>query len=141
MNIFAQYQIDIPIKYQDQIKSYVSTGGTGSSKANTPFLRQVDFWYMALVVAFNKGFEPVVEKETYNAVTAEILSRNDYRIHHMQLIALAHFQDPSVLAEPRKVLDYCLSLANAGIPYVISILQSPDNLPMWNIFDEIEDMC
>jgi len=95
---------------------------------------------MALCLAFHKGLTPMKEKDTYNAITAEILSRNPYRITQMQMIALSVSGEPSVLLEPKKMLDICSNLANAGIPVLISILSDTEATPLWNIYYELEDL-
>lgn len=139
-NIFAQYPIVMPIAFQDSIKKFVGTGGYESSKENAPFARQVDFWFFSLCYAFNKGLTPVKEKDTYNAVQAEILSRDPSRIGQIQLIALSVTKNPETLKNPREMLDIAISLANAGIPNVLSILQDTDSTPLWNLFSEVEEL-
>ncbi|MDN7124871.1 hypothetical protein J6I90_08250 [Pseudidiomarina sp. 1APP75-32.1] len=140
-NIFAQYQIDMPKAYQEKIKNFVSTGSQSQSRENAPFDRQIDFWFMALCLAFNKGLTAVKEKETYNAITAEILSRNPYRVTQMQMIALSVSMDPNILLEPKRMLDICVGLANAGIPLLINILSDTEATPLWNIYYELEDIA
>lgn len=139
-NIFAQYQIDMPKIYQDKIKNYVATGGQNQSRENAPFERQIDFWFVSLCLAFQKGLTPMKEKETYNAITAEILSRNPYRITQMQMIALAVSGEPNILLEPKRMLDICIGLANAGIPVLLNILADTEATPLWNIYYELEDL-
>lgn len=138
-NIFAQYQIEMPKIYQDQIKRYVSTSGQNESRENAPFERQVDFWFMALCIAFNEELTPIKEKETYNATTAEILSRDNFRITQMQMIALAMTQTEEILLEPKKMFDTCIDLANAGIPKLLGILGDTEASPLWNIYYQLED--
>lgn len=140
-NIFAQYPITMPSNYQESIKNYVSTGSKNQSRENSPFNRQIDFWYMALCLAFNKGLEPIKEKETYNFITGEILSRDSFRISQIQMIALSIKQDVNILNSPKEMLDICINLANSGIPLLLSILNNTDASPLQNIFDELEDLC
>ena len=140
-NVFAPYQITMPSSYQDSIKNYVSTGTRSQSRENAPFNRQIDFWYMALCLAFNKDLTPIKEKETYNAITAEILSRNSFRPVQMQMIALSTTNNEEILNAPKEMLDICINLANAGIPLLLSILNDPDATPLQNIFDELESLC
>lgn len=139
-NIFAQYQIEMPKVYQDRIKNFVSTGSQNQSKENSPFERQIDFWFMALCLAFNKGLLPSKEKETYNAITAEILSRNPFRISQMQMIAIATTEDPNILLEPKKMLDICIGLANSGIPLLLEILSDTESSPLWNMYYYLEEL-
>lgn len=140
-NIFAQYQIEMPKSYQDKIKNYVSTGSQNQSRENAPFDRQIDFWFMALCLAFNKGLTPAKEKDTYNAITAEILSRDKHRIIQVQMIALSITEDPNVLLEPKKMLDICINLANAGIPMLLDILSDTEATPLWNMYYELEEIA
>ena len=139
-NIFAQYPIQIPARYQEKIKTYSETGSSNQSRENSPFNRQIDFWYMALSLAFNKGLTPVPEKETYAPITGEILSRNPFRIAQMQMIAIAQKESVEILNNPKEILDCCVELANAGIPYLLSLLDDTDATPLQNIFDELETL-
>jgi hypothetical protein len=139
-NIFAQYQIEMPKVYQDKIKNYVSTGSQSQSRENVPFDRQIDFWFMALCLAFKKGLTPIKEKDTYNAIAAEILSRNPHRVTQIQMIALTTSNDPNILLEPKKMLDICIGLANAGIPTLLNILSDTEATPLWNMYYELEEL-
>lgn len=140
-NIFAQYPITMPSNYQESIKNYVSTGTQNQSRENAPFNRQIDFWYMALCLAFNKGLIPIKEKNTYSPITGEILSRNSHRVAQIQMIALSVSNKAEILQKPKEMLDICIELANVGIPLLLSILNDPDATPLQNIFDELEDIC
>jgi hypothetical protein len=139
-NIFAPYPIVMPSKYQDKIKTYSETGTQNQSRENSPFNRQIDFWFMALCLAFNKNITPVPEKDTYAPITGEILSRNPHRIAQMQMIAIAEKGTVDVLNNPKDILDCCVELANAGIPYLLSLLDDTDATPLQNIFDELENI-
>lgn len=140
-NIFAQYPIEMPKAYQEQIRNFVSTGSQNQSRENSPFDRQIDFWFMALCLAFNKGLTPMKEKNTYNAITAEILNRNPHRIAQMQMIALAETEDPNILLDPKRMLDLCVGLANAGIPMLLKTLSETEATPLWNIYYELEELA
>jgi hypothetical protein len=137
-NIFAQYSILMPLGFQDKVKGFVSTGSIGGSRENTPFDRQVDFWFMAVCLAFRKKLPPVKASKTYNATTAEILSRDPHRVIQLQMIALSISGDEEVLLKPKEMFDICSNLANAGIPYLIAILSDTEELPLWNLYTELE---
>ncbi|WP_139460218.1 hypothetical protein [Aeromonas veronii] len=136
-NIFSSFSINMPLVYQEKIKNFVS-GSIKQLNENKPFERQVDFWYLALCLAFSKGLEPHKEKDVYTAVTAEILSRDPYRIIHLQMIALSSSEDVNILLKPKEMFDICCGYANAGIPLLISILSSPDTSPLWALYEELE---
>jgi hypothetical protein len=140
-NIFAQYQIEMPKAYQEKIKNYVATGSQNQSRENAPFNRQVDFWFAALCLAFNKGQTPSKISETYNAITAEILTRDPTRVTQIQMIALAVTKEPQILLEPKKMLDIAIGLANSGIPLLLDILADTEATPLWNVYYELEDLA
>ena len=137
-NPFAAYNIEIPKKYAEDIKKYCKTGGGRVTYEFAPFNRQVDLWYFAFIYAVKKGLNPVIEKETSNITPAIILSGDPHRIDHIQLTYLAITNSIKELANHRKVFDYALSMANAGFPYVLQLLNNPDDRPLWAILDEIE---
>ncbi|MNE71647.1 hypothetical protein D3C80_1675410 [compost metagenome] len=132
----------MPIAYQERIKRFCSTGSAmKESPEYVPFERQVDLWFMALTLAVNKNLEPIVCKDTYNATSAGILSNDSYRALLMQMIAISHYDDVSVLSDQRKVFDLCISYANAGIPYLLDVLESDDTSPMWSLLEEVEKLA
>jgi hypothetical protein len=137
-NSFANYQITIPSKYQDKVKKYCRTSGTGVDIFNAPFKRQVDLWFVALCISFKEGLLREKIKDTYNATTAAILSNDQYRIHLMYLIALTDTKDETILTDSKAVFDICSEYANAGIPYVLELLDDPDQKPIWNMYDYLE---
>lgn len=137
-NPFSGYNIDIPKKYDEQVRRFSATGGGNKSREISPFDRQVDFWFCAFVLAIKKGLSPVEEKETYNAVSASILSSDSYRTTYIQAVYLAITKDIEGLANHRKVMDFALARANAGMPVLIQILDDTEQRPLWNILEEIE---
>lgn len=137
-NPFSGYNIEIPRKYDEQVRRFCATSGGNRSREISPFDRQVDLWFCAFAFAMNKKLNPVEEKDTYNAVSASILSTDSYRVAYIQAAYLAVTQDLEGLANHRKVMDFALNMANAGIPFIIQILDDTEQKPLWNILEEIE---
>lgn len=137
-NPFAQYDIEMPRSYKDKIATFCTTGSVKRSKIRAPFYRQVDFWYAAFLIAVKRGLEPVHERDTYKVTPASILSTNAWRVPHIQAAYLVLTQNVSGLAENRKIFDFALSMANAGIPSLIQLLEVDDDDPMWALLDESE---
>jgi hypothetical protein len=136
-NPFASFEIRIPIKYQESVKKYCRTGNRETPES-APFERQVDFWFMAFLIAVNKQFEPVKEQDTYNATAAHILDSK--QVNFMQLVVLGITEKFEILADDRTVFNYCLELANAGIPHLIQVLSDADDRPLWAILSEVESL-
>lgn len=140
-NPFANYSIHMPAVFQERIKRFCSTGtGIKESPEYVPFERQVDLWFMSLMLAVQKGIAPESHKDTYNATSAGILSTDSYRTLLMQMIAVSHYQDVEVLTDPRKIFDLCMSYANAGMPYLLDILESVETAPIWSLLDSLESI-
>ncbi|PCH97741.1 MAG: hypothetical protein COB83_00910 [Gammaproteobacteria bacterium] len=137
-NSFANYQIALPSKYQEKIKKYSRTGGSEGDTFNSPFKRQVDLWFMALCISFKEGLIKEKVKDTYNATTAAILGNDSYRIHLMYLVALSDTKDEQILTDPKAIFDICSEYANAGIPYLLELLDDPDQKAIWNLYDYLE---
>lgn len=139
-NPFAGFDIDIPKKYQEEIKRFCQTGGSSGSYTIRPFERQVDFWYLAFVYAVNKGLTPKAESETYHPIQGHILS--DERVTHILLVYFSSKKmDISVLSEYRQAFNFAINMANAGIPHLLQILNDPEGDPLWNLLDALESQC
>jgi len=142
-NPFAAFQIEIPKVYQDSVKKFCRTGEGGREKWNplfAPFHRQVDFWYMAFLIAVKKELPPEKVADTYNATLAHILSTDPKRVDFMRLVVLGITGDFNVLANDKEIFNYCLGLANAGIPHLIEVLNDQDDRPLWAILEELEKL-
>lgn len=139
-NPFASYNIEIPNMYKDNIHKYCQSSGNKNTVMYSPFERQVDLWFIAFLYAVNKKLTPEKVSDTYNATTAAILSSDPSRINTIQLSVLGLTKDIDYLKDPRRVFDYCLGLANAGIPYVIQALSDPEDSPLFSLTDLLESL-
>ena len=140
-NPFAGFNLEIPNKYRESVLNFSQTGGNKKSPEFAPFKRQVDFWYTAFLLGIAKGLDPEPDSDTYNATQGTIFSSEPYRIHHMQLAYLGRIGSIDSLADSRKVFDFCLGIANAAIPHLVSVLSEPDDRPLWSLFDELEGLA
>jgi hypothetical protein len=138
-NPFSNFDIEMPKKYDEQIRVYCMTGGAGKSREQSPFDRQIDFWYCAFLLAVKHKLSPVLEKDTYKVIAGTILGTDSYRITHIQAAYLAITEDFDGLADNRKVFDFALTMANAGIAKLLQVLGDTDQKPLWNILDEVEN--
>jgi hypothetical protein len=138
-NPFASFNIEIPKQYAELVKKYCKTGSNQDSFEHAPFERQVDIWYFAFIYALKKGLSPKQEKDTSNITPASILSNDSYRISHIQLAFIGYNKSIDDLANHRKVFNFALDMANAGLPYVLNIIKNDDQRPIWNCLDEIEE--
>lgn len=95
---------------------------------------------MAFLIAVNKELDPEKGVDTYTPITGEILSRDVKRADFMRLVVLGRTEDFNILADNKAIFNYCIGLANAGIPHLIQILDDEDDRPLWAILYELESL-
>ncbi len=138
-NPFSNYQIAIPKKYSEEVKKFCKQSETKAQGEYVPFNRQVDLWFFAFIYAVQMDLSPnsISNNDMSNITSASIL--NDYQINHMQMVYLADNPDIEKLDESRDIFNHISALANAGIPYVLQILNdTEEGKPLFNILDTIE---
>lgn len=137
-NPFSSFNVEMPKKYDERVRQFCATSGRGRAGELAPFGRQIDFWFTAFIIAAKKRLDPIDESDTYNVTPASILSTDPYRITHIQSVFLSFTNDIDGLADDRKVFDFSIRLTNAGIPFLIQILDESDLKPIWNITDYLD---
>jgi hypothetical protein len=143
-NPFVTMEINAPSQYQEFFRRYSqTTGATNVSEIDRkPFPRMVDFWFLALCVAVNKGLKPTAleSKDTYKAVEGPQIASPEWRAHVLKLIALQQTGDPNIVNDPRKILEIANGLAFAGMPHLIEILQESPGEEVFAISDAFVKM-
>ncbi len=56
------------------------------------------------------------------------------------LVAIALEDDVAVVERPNRIMAIANGLAAAGVPHVVELLQSGEQLPIWNLTDAFETM-
>lgn len=136
-NPFASYSCTIPSQYSEKVKTYSQSSGGQVTEMFAPFKRQIDFWYLSFLYAVKNSLDPVTETQSVNITQASIFSSDPYRISHIQLAHFGTFQDIDSLAEHKVVFDWAQQMANAGMPFILQILQDVDE-PLMNLLDFLE---
>lgn len=104
-----------------------------------PFNRQVDLWYFAFLYAVKEKLQPdhISSSDISDITAASILS--EHHSIHTRMWYLFKYLDIEKLNEPREMFTAVSDLANAGIPYVLQILNDMDEgKPLFNILDTVE---
>lgn len=135
-NPFESYQIAIPNKYSDKVKQFCKQSNPQTSAKYTPFNRQVDFWYFALLYAIKEDLAPEHITDMSNITAASILE--DYHINHIQMAYLSRNLDIEKLTNAREIFNYASDMANSGIPHVIQLLSDDEDTPLDNLFYYLE---
>ena len=139
-NPFASYQITSPKEFSEKAKSFCQSGGAITGAEYQPFKRQVDFWFLAFVLAVKKGMPPELAADSVNMTPASILSTDPFRISYIQLAFYGEKLEIEMLAEHKVVFDWAQGMAHAGFPTLLQILGDDDLSPLMNVYDFIEDI-
>lgn len=141
-NPFQNQHLSVPVNFRDDISRYCQTGEKQPIDMS-PFPRMVDFWFLSLCVAVNKGIEPIdmdkfSAKETYKIIEGSIFASDPWRIQAMMLLAIAKKGDIAIANQPSKMMSLMNGYAVAGLPYVIEMLKDGDDNAIWNLSENLE---
>ncbi len=140
-NPFSNLELRFPEKYRKEIDVFCQTqpsGGRRPSPDDSPFLRQVDFWFLAVCIGAVIG-RRTYEKKWHKFITGEILSRDPRRIELLELLAISITNNPYVIEKPTEVIEIANQLAATGIPKILEMLNDGNAKPIWNLTDNLLD--
>lgn len=136
-NPFQSFDLRIPNSLHDQVNALCQTQGRRQSSDRAPFARQVDIWYLGVIIGARR--ETISDSPPSNVfVSGEILSRDPDRIEMLELLAISWTKDPWVITKPREIVDLANKLAASGIPEILT-MAAGNAAPIWNLSDRLLD--
>ncbi len=141
-NPFAGIYLVYPVEQEPEYHRYCQTGGREPID-QSPFGRMVDLWFAGLSVASRNGLSPVdlSGRKTFNMIQGAIFDgRDSWRVQFLMLMAIAVEDDVAVVQRPNRMMAIANGLAAAGVPHIVEMLQSREQLPIWNLTDAMESM-
>jgi len=137
-NPFGNLDLHIPAAFRDDVRRYTtSQGGEGdTSEESAPFERYVDLWAVAVAVGAEEHAY-VSGGERHRFIQGSVLQGDLVRIELLQLIAIAHTEDPYVVSDARKVIEIANAYAAGGLPIVLDWLDGGVQTPMVSVTKRI----
>lgn len=137
-NPFGNLDLHIPAAYRDDVRRYTtSQGGEGdTSEESTPFVRYVDLWSAAVAVGAEEHAY-VSGSEQHRFIQGSVLQGDLVRIELLQLIAIAHTEDPYVVTDARRVIEIADAYAGGGLPILLDWLDGGVQTPMVSVTKNI----
>jgi len=138
-NPFQNYELRIPNNYREQIDRFTQTqpeGGQKPAPEDSPFSRQIDFWFLSFCLGIHEGRTSEANK-WHKFITGEILSRNPERIQLIELAIIGHKKDPWIIDKPGEIISMANGFAATGIPILIEMLEDEFDKPIWNVTDQL----
>ena len=128
--------------YYDQYCRANIVGRTAKDIDQSPFRRRVDLWFAGFSFAARKQLKLIdlTKEKTYQFITGgEIFNGEDsWRIEIITLVAIAIENNLEVVQDPRRMMNIANSLAAAGIPYIIEMLNEGNQDAIWNLSDALD---
>ena len=131
-------------KYAEKAKEMCSLSNTKQPRQTTPFTRQVDLWFLAvsygvyLIENTNKKLPKELKKSDYQEIlTIADVKIDDHIQNLLELIAIYHTNDITVIHSSSKIIDIANKYAYIGIEELILEMQDNNNL---HAMDKIDDM-
>lgn len=140
-NPFANINLVMPIEQRDFYNQYCQTGSRASVD-QSPFPRMVDLWFAGLSLAAQKQLKPVnlADHKTVIIIEGAIFDRDSWRIQVVMLVAIAIEDSVEVVGNPHRMMAIANSLAAAGIPHIVEMLNEGNQDPIWNLSDSLYEI-
>ncbi len=130
-----------PVDQREYYDRFCQTGNRPPTDRK-PFPRMVDLWFAGLSVAVHKKLNSVdlSGQATSNMITGAIFDRDSWRVQAIMLVAIAVDGEVGVVGDPGRMMRIANGLAAAGVPYVVEMLESGDQEPIWNLSEALEEL-
>lgn len=111
VNRYDNQDLDISAEHSARLSDFVSRGG------GKPFTRQVDAWWLAILLGVQMGLRTELIGKTTKFNDGAILSTNPWRITHLELLAVSE-EGVEVLQRPTQVIRIATEYANTGFDWM-----------------------
>ena len=141
-NPFRNMQILLPIRQRSDYDQYCQTGQPRAKANASPFPRKVDLWFAGLSLAARKNLKPIdlTKEKTVSIISGDIFNTDGWQAQAIMLIAIAVEGAVEVVLDSRRMMDIANSLAAAGVPQIVKMLNEGHQRPLWNLSDAFVEL-
>lgn len=104
----------------------VITDNVHRNDARRPFRRQIDAWWLALLIGLQNGEHRPLTGKTVKFMDGTIFGSDPWRITHLELLGLSWF-GPEGLDRPHDIVSRASEYANAGFDWVVETVAGQTN--------------
>ena len=134
--------LKIPEEHLEIVRRFTMTRQTEKkiNRDNIPFVRFVDFWWIAMCVGIQEGYKTQIDpKQWHTFVRAgEVLPSNPWRIFQLQLLAVGVTGNTDILSKPGDLITMANEYAATGLPILIDRVLGSE-IPIWAITDLLKE--
>jgi hypothetical protein len=106
--------------------------------ADKPFPRKVDLWWSTICIGAALGEFRSVPKDRIKFNTGQVFANEQWRVAHMELLALAR-DGEKALKHPTRVVEIAEEYGMAGIEWITARLRG-SNRPAFKLLMELEEL-
>lgn len=117
---YVSQDLYLPRDFDDEFSDLLVSGKRGSDK---PFPRKVDLWWTTICIGAALGQHRPVAKERVKFHTGQIFANEQWRVTHMELLALGR-EGEQALRRPVRVVEIAEEYGMAGIDWVTDKLRA-----------------
>lgn len=133
---YVTQDLYLPRDFDDEFSDLLVDGKKASER---PFPRKVDLWWTAICIGAALGDHRPVPKERVKFNTGQVFANEQWRVAHMELLALAR-DGENALRQPARVVQIAEEYGMAGIDWISTRLRGSTR-PALKLMLELEDLA
>lgn len=132
---YVSQDLYLPRSFDDEFSDLLVSGKRGSEK---PFPRKVDLWWATICIGAALGQHRPVVKDRVKFHTGQIFANEQWRVTHMELLALGS-EGEEALRRPVRVVEIAEEYGMAGIEWMTDKLRASTR-PAIKLLMELDDL-
>lgn len=132
---YVSQDLYLPRSFDDEFSDLLVSGKRGSDK---PFPRKVDLWWATICIGAALGQHRSVVKERVKFHTGQIFANEQWRVTHMELLALGR-EGEGALRRPVRVVEIAEEYGMGGIDWMTEKLRASTR-PAIKLLMELKDL-
>ena len=139
-NPFVGIDLVAPEEQREFYVQYCQTRGRNVID-HSPFPRMVDLWFAAMSLAARKRLRRVdlSGRRTFKFHDGSVFDADSWRIQTVMLVGVSLEGEVEIVGAPRRIIGLANSLAAAGVPEIVGMLEEGDQDAIWNISDALDE--
>lgn len=132
---YVSQDLYLPRTFDEEFSELLVSGVKGSDK---PFPRKVDLWWATICIGAALGQHRPLSKDRVKFHTGQIFANEQWRVTHMELLALAR-EGKDAVKRPTRVVEIAEEHGMAGIEWIADRLRATTR-PALKLLVELEKL-
>jgi len=133
--LYVAQDLFLPRDFDQEFSDLLVSGSKGADK---PFPRKVDLWWATICIGAALGQYRPVAKDRVKFHTGQVFANEQWRVTHMELLALSR-EGQEALRRPPRVVEISEEYGMAGIDWITERLRASTR-PAIKLLMELESL-